>query len=180
MNERQTVSSYLSGDEALRRTELVWGRLSEPPAPRYGHQSVVTRTTVLLDQHVRQYDVGRVCVSPIDVVLDERQALVVQPDVVFVSHGRASIIRDQIWGAPDLVVEVLSPGTRRRDCTSKLRWYRRYGVGEYWIVDPVAQAITVVAFPQRGRVCRRTFRGGRPVRSTVLPGFANRASAFFD
>jgi len=180
MSERLTVYGYLSGEESLRRTELVWGRVCEPAAPRYGHQSVVTRLTVLLDQYARNDDVGRVCVSPIDVVLDERRALVVQPDVVFVSHLRSSIVREQIWGAPDLVVEVLSPGTRRRDRTSKLRWYRRYKVGEYWIVDPAAQTITVVTFPETGRVRRRSFRGARAVRSTVLPAFAAPASAVFD
>jgi Uma2 family endonuclease len=180
MSERLTVYGYLSGEESLRRTELVWGRVREPAAPRYGHQSVVTRITALLDQHVRQARAGRVCVSPIDVVLDAGRALVVQPDVVFVSHRRASIIREQIWGAPDLVVEVLSPGTRRRDRTSKLRWYRRYQVGEYWMVDPVAQTITVVTLPEKGRSRRRAVRGTGVLRSTVLPTLDAPASAFFD
>jgi Uma2 family endonuclease len=180
MSERLTVYGYLSGEESLRRTELVWGRVREPAAPRYGHQSVVTRMTVLLDQHARETGVGRVCVSPIDVVLDAPRALIVQPDVVFVSHRRASIIREQIWGAPDLVVEVLSPGTRRRDRTSKLGWYRRYRVEEYWMVDPAMKTITIVTFPEKGRVRRRTFRGARAVASTVLPAFDAPASALFN
>src|SRR5262245_23203691 len=101
MSERQTVNSYLSGPEQIRRTELVWGIVREPPAPKYGHQSVVTRAVVLLGQHVREHASGRVCVSPVDVVLDAAKALVVQPDIVFVSNARLEIVRDQIWGGPD-------------------------------------------------------------------------------
>ena len=128
---RRSTSEYLSGAEQLRRQELVWGFVREPPAPRYGHQSIVTRTIVLLDQHVRSGGLGRVCVSPIDVVLDAQKDLVLQPDVIFVSNDNAAIVRDQIWGPPDLVIEVESLGTRRRDRTFKLRWYRKYGVREY-------------------------------------------------
>jgi Uma2 family endonuclease len=180
MSERQTVERYLSGPEQLRRAELVWGVVREPPAPRYGHQSVVTRATVLLDLHVRSRELGRVCVSPVDVVLDERKALVLQPDLIFVSSARADIIRDQVWGAPDLVVEVLSSATRRRDRTDKLRWYRRYGVREYWLIDPVAKMVTVIGFPATGRPRRRSFSAGARIWSAILPDFDAPASAFFD
>lgn len=180
MSERQSVHGYLSGSEENRPTELVWGRVCEPPAPRYGHQSVVTRTVVLLDQHVRGQACGRVCVSPVDVVLDARKALVVQPDVVFVSNARAEIVRDQIWGAPDLVVEVLSSATRRRDRTSKWRWYREYGVREYWLIDPVAKTVTIAIFQPDQRARRRVFRGASALKSTVLAAFGDSASAFFD
>ncbi len=80
----RSTSDYLSGAEELRRQELVWGFVHEPPAPFYGHQSIVTRAIVLLDQHVRSGGLGRVCVSPIDVVLDAPKALVLQPDIIFV------------------------------------------------------------------------------------------------
>ena len=75
MSERLTTDDYLLGPEDLRRRELVWGVVREPPAPRYGHQTVVTRTTVILDQHVRAARRGVVLVSPIDVVLDEANSL---------------------------------------------------------------------------------------------------------
>jgi Uma2 family endonuclease len=178
MSRRQTVCEYLSGEEDLHRRELVWGVVREPAAPYCDHQSVVTRATVILDLHVREHDLGRVLVSPVDVVLDEGRALVLQPDVVFVSRARAGIVRDQIWGAPDLVVEVLSPGTRRRDLTQKRQWYARYGVREYWIIDPRMGEIAVIALGRRGR--RRTSRGTQRVRSAVLPAFDGRAADFFD
>jgi Uma2 family endonuclease len=180
MGDRQTVHSYLSGPEQLRRTELVWGIVREPPAPKYGHQAVVTRTVVLMDQYVREHASGRVCVSPVDVVLDAARALVVQPDLVFVSNARLGMVRDQIWGAPDLVAEVLSTATRRRDRTLKWRWYREYGVREYWLIDPVEKSITVARFEPHRPARRRIFRNDRAVASTVLAAFDRPASAFFE
>jgi Uma2 family endonuclease len=147
--------------------ELVYGIVREPPAPRYGHQSVVTHLGALLDAHVRRFGLGAVCVAPIDVVLDAAAALVVQPDIVFVSAARRDLIRERIWGSPDLVVEVLSPGTARRDRTVKLAWYRRYGVRECWLIDPQNQSVAVVDL-QGARKRRRTFSGSLRIQSHVL------------
>lgn len=158
----------------MKPRELVYGVVREPPAPLYGHQSAVTQIGAALVAHVRGARLGLVCVSPIDVILDRDRALVVQPDVVFVSNERAQIVKDRIWGAPDLVVEVLSPRTARRDRTVKLRWYRHYGVRECWLVDQRARRIEIVdlAAPRARRVvCRE----GDALRSRVLPGFRPRA-----
>ena len=84
--------------------------------------------------------------APVDVVLDRDRALIVQPDVLFVSAARLSIIRDQVWGAPDLVAEVLSHSTKHRDRGEKLGWYRQYGVRECWLVDLYDDSVTVVDF----------------------------------
>lgn len=176
---RQSVNEYLAGIEDLTRQELVWGAVVQEPSPWLQHQGVVTRAVVLVDQHVRERRAGLVCVSPIDVVLDEARALVLQPDVVFVSHERAGILRNQVWGAPDLVVEVESPGTRRRDRTLKLRWYRQYGVREYWLIDPQEAVVTVMALDGE-RVRRRRFQGNRRLVSPLLPGFHETAAAFFE
>lgn len=177
-SRRQVLDAYLTGPEQIRPQELVWGMVHEPPSPFFGHQAIVTRALVLLDSHVRAHEAGVVCVSPMDVVLDEELALVVQPDVLFVSRERMQIIRKQVWGAPDLVVEVESTGTRRRDRTTKLQWYRRYGVRECWLVDPRPRTIAVVNLTG-ARVSRRVFRGDRPVGSAVLPQFQDTAAAFF-
>jgi Uma2 family endonuclease len=156
----------------------------EPPAPRYGHQSIVTHLGALLDAHVRAEALGVVAVSPIDVVLDAARHLVVQPDILFVSADRRRIIRDQLWGPPDLVVEVLSRGSARHDTGLKLRWYRRYGVRECWLADPATRAVVVVPLGQPpqpgGRVPRRrrVTRGSR-IRSWVLPGFDRTADEVF-
>ena len=159
--------------------ELVWGVLHEPPAPFCDHQSIVTRATVLLALHVRARNLGRLLVSPVDVVFDERKAPVLQPDIVFVSNARAGIVRDRVWGAPDLVVEVLSPGTRRRDTGQKRRWYCQFGVREYWMIDPVSGTVTVLAFGDGEPARRRSFRGDRRVQTRVLSEFDATAADFF-
>ena len=181
MSEHHSVVEYLSGPEELTRKELVWGIVREPAAPNCNHQAVVVRALLVLAPFVARHALGRVLVSPVDVVLDEQKALVLQPDIVFVAAARASIVRDRIWAGPDLVVEVLSPGTRRRDTITKRRWYRRYGVHEYWIIDPVSKTVEVSTLDEdTGRSRRKTAHGRGLVRSNVLTGFAEPARAFFD
>jgi Uma2 family endonuclease len=170
--DMETVDTitYLDGLETMRRRELEYGVVRDTPSPTFAHQSVVTSLVSLLASWVRACGLGRICVSPIDVVLDAPQALIVQPDAVFIATSRLGIINNQIWGAPDLVIEVLSPGTIRRDRTKKLRWYRRYGIGECWLADSKTRTIEVVTFEGRvgRRASRRHFTGRRAVESGVL------------
>ncbi len=176
--KRLSVDEYFRGPETVRPMELVFGVVREPPAPKYGHQSVVTRLTVLLDRHVREGGLGEICVSPIDVVLDEAAALVVQPDILFVSKPRLGIIRDRVWGAPDLVVEVLSAGTARRDRTTKLAWYRRYGVTECWLLDSARGTLEVVG--QNVGPEHRPYSGEEAILSVVLPDIRLSVSQILD
>lgn len=175
--EKLSTIEYFRLPESMRPMELVHGYVREPPAPRYGHQSIVTRLTALLDTHVRANALGQVCVSPVDVVLDDIAALVLQPDIIFVSRERLGIIHDRVWGAPDLVVEVLSSQTGKRDRTTKLEWYRRYGVGECWLVHPMQHWIDVEplsVYAQRGR-----YSGTLAIRSIVLPTWRMSAEEIF-
>jgi Uma2 family endonuclease len=162
------VDDYLSGREEMRRRELVWGMVREPPAPRFGHQTIVGRAFALLDRHVREQRLGVVCVSPADVILDRERALIVQPDVFYIAAARMDIVRDQVWGAPDLVVEVASAGTERYDRTTKIEWYQCYGVREAWIVDPTALTVTVTDL-ESPQAPVRTFLDDEPIASRVLP-----------
>jgi Uma2 family endonuclease len=164
--------------ETVRRMELLHGVVREPPAPKYGHQSLITHLTALLDVHVRSRGLGQVCVSPVDVVLDEEDALVVQPDIIFIRKERLHIVRARVWGAPDLVVEVLSFGTTRYDRTTKLGWYRKYGVQEEWIIDTQTGSIEVVAL-QTDPPNRETFTADDPIRSRVLPDWDFSAEQIF-
>ena len=178
MEKRLSVEKYFQYPETNRRMELVYGVVREPPAPRWGHQSVVTRLVTLLDTYVRGEQLGRICVSPLDVILDAERALVVQPDVVFISTERLAIVRERVHGAPDLAIEVLSLGTAFHDRTVKLEWYREYGVRESWLVDPVQCAVEIVYF-EPGVDRRRIFEGRDPVESHVLPGFTVPVGEFF-
>ncbi len=173
-----TTDDYLATYETMRRRELVRGRVREPAAPRYEHQSVVTGLTAELSVYVRREGLGRVCVSPIDVVLDQKKDLVLQPDIIFVSNERIGIIRGQIWGAPDLTIEVSSKSTLVYDSRIKLTWYRKYGVREYWLVNPRERTIEVVRFA-KPRLTRQMFRQDETVQSDVLPGLQLRLGDAF-
>jgi len=140
----------------------------EPAAPTWDHQIVVGRAFVRLERHVTRYGLGRVVQSPIDVVLDRERALVVQPDLVFITTERLDICTDRIWGPPDLVVEVLSMGTARHDSGLKLSWFQRYGVRECWLIDPIAAHVAVVSLTETAR-SSQVFGEDQRVRSAVLP-----------
>ena len=106
----------------------------------------------------------------VDVVLDRERALIVQPDVLFIAAERLSIIQNQVWGAPDLVVEVLSPGTEPHDRGEKLSWYRQYRVRECWLIDPYAERAFVHDFSGATPVVRRV-DASEYLQSTVFPAF---------
>ncbi|MBI1874838.1 MAG: Uma2 family endonuclease [Acidobacteria bacterium] len=182
MEKRLTVEEYFGEPETTNPRELVWGILREPPAPGFEHQTIVTHLGSLLDRHARRLGIGAVVVSPIDVVLDEKRKLVVQPDVVFISKPRLStvVVGNRVRGAPDLVVEVFSPGCAWRDRDVKLRWYSRYGVQEYWLVDPIGHEITVVALRSRSHRRRSIYAAGEAVRSRVLPALNLPVSRVFE
>lgn len=175
--EKLSVHDYFQMPETMQPMELVYGVVREPPMPSYEHQRIVTRLTVRLFEHVEQLGIGEI-LSPIDVVLDDKAALVVQPDIVFVSRDRLAIIQERIWGAPDLVVEILSPSTQRRGRTIKLGWFRDYGVRECWLVDARRQAVEIVDLQSMSPP--RLFSGAEPMRSYVLREWKLPAERLFD
>lgn len=179
MSVRHTVTEYFAGLEEPTRRELVWGVARDPPVTQCDHQIVLGKVFRLLAAHAELCGLGTVLIAPIDVVLDEPNALVLQPDIVYVTAARAEIMRDRIWGVPDLVVEVLSLATRRRDTLLKRRWYQQYGVREYWIVDPIAQQVEVSAARERGRMSSRVAHDDDLVMSDVLTGFSQPARRCF-
>jgi Uma2 family endonuclease len=164
-----TADEYLYfTDETNKPRELTHGMVREPPAPFFSHQRLVLQIARIWSDHVEPRRLGRVAVAPVDVVLDHDRALIVQPDVLFVSTARLSIIRDQVWGAPDLVAEILSHSTKHRDRGEKLGWYRQYGVRECWLVDLYDDSVTVVDFTGSSPESR-VAKGVAAIRSTVLP-----------
>ena len=172
-----TSDEYLyDTEESNRINELAMGVVREPPAPFFSHQAIVLRVARLWGDHVEPRHLGRVAVAPVDVILDRERALILQPDVLFVSTERLSIIRDQVWGAPDLVAEVLSHGTQMHDRGDKLEWYRKYGVRECWLVDPYHEQVTVVSFSLQ---VERIARSRDAIHSSVLPALDTSAFAIF-
>lgn len=128
------------------RAELIDGDLFMSPSPKRLHQDTVLRFVRRLADFVESRGLGRVFVAPFDVHLPSGD--IVEPDILFVSKANLGIVQDWVRGAPDLVVEVLSPEGIDRDRLVKRDLYARNGVREYWIVDPEAKAVEV--FSLRG------------------------------
>jgi Uma2 family endonuclease len=156
------------------RCELLYGRLPVMPASTVRHQLVVVDVVRLLHEFASQRG-GYAVVSPVDVVLAEHS--IVQPDVIYVSRERAGILRQRVEGAPDLVVEILSPGTARRDLGEKLRLYAEFGVAEYWIIDPVLETFEFLENTPGG--FRVRLPEGAVYRSAAIPGLELDLEAFW-
>jgi len=166
-----TTGEYLQSAETLRVQELIYGtvHVAESPSPR--HQDLLLEMAVLLRVFVRQHRLGSVWIAPLDVILDTRRALIVQPDLFFISNQRQDIITDRIWGAPDMVLEVMSPNPRIGDLQERVRWFSQYGVRECWLVHQLTREIEVLQLGQMGVQSRRSYRGVARIESTVLPFF---------
>lgn len=165
-----TYADYLetSDDE---RYELLNGELILSPSPKEIHQYISSILHIMIGTFVRERSLGKVYFSPFDVVLSDTN--VVQPDILFISNERADIITsDNVQGAPDLVVEILSPATAERDRTVKLELYAQYGVKEYWLVDPDAKTITVLLRGEGGLGVVGIYGEGETLRSPTLAGFS--------
>jgi len=174
-----TTDEYLyETRETNRKRELRGGVIREPPAPYFSHQQLVLKVARVLSDHVEPRQLGQVAVAPVDVILDHDKNLVVQPDVLFVSTARLSIVRNQVWGAPDLVVEVLSLGTADHDRGEKLQWYRQYGVRECWLVDLPKGAVVVNDFTGAFPV-ERISMNVESIQSSVLPDLRLNAYGIF-
>jgi Uma2 family endonuclease len=158
-------------------TELWDGELVRSPAPSFFHQEIVDRFHDLLKSWVRQHRLGKTGFAPLDMILTSRR--VVQPDVFFVSNQRLGIVTDRLRGAPDLVAEVLSPDSRRRDRIDKRDLYEQHGVKEYWLVDPEAQTVEVL-FLERGEYeLVGHWQPGESAASRLLKGFKVRVGDVF-
>lgn len=130
-------------EDISQRQEIILGELFVSPSPVPNHQRVSGRLHVWLFNHVTEHGLGEVLTAPVDVRLSEYNVVV--PDLVFVARDRLAIIGSKaIEGAPDLVVEILSPSTARQDRVRKLALYATHGVREYWLVDLGAKRLQVL------------------------------------
>jgi Uma2 family endonuclease len=125
-----------------KRYEIIEGELLMVPSPSVMHQKVSGNISFLLKKHVAETNNGFVFSAPLDVLLSDHDVL--QPDVIYITKENYQIIGEaNINGAPDLVIEVVSPATAKRDYGSKKDLYECYGVKELWLVHPVMQTIDV-------------------------------------
>ena len=165
-----TYQDYLHTPDD-QRYELLDGELIMAPAPNLGHQRIDIKLGWRLAQFVEQRNLGEVFSAPCDVVLSDTD--VVQPDLLFVSTERAHLLLGgaNVLGAPDLVVEILSPSTAGRDRTLKRALYARHGVQEYWLVDPDARTVTVLRLEEGAFEVESIYGEGQVLTSPMLAGF---------
>ncbi len=141
-----TYQDYLLLPED-KRYEIIEGELFMVPAPIPYHQDIFRSLFRILTDYAQSKNLGKVYSAPIDVVLSNEN--IVQPDILFISKERLSIIgQKNIRGAPDLVVEILSPGTAEKDKILKRKLYAKFGVKEFWLVDGKKKEIEVLSLQE--------------------------------
>jgi Uma2 family endonuclease len=158
--------------------QVIEGDLVRSPSPNIYHQAIVTRIGTLLLRFLEKKPLGEVFVAPLDVFLGEIN--VYQPDVIFISNQRRSILTEHgLEGAPDLAVEVLSSGTARYDKGSKRKVYARAGVKELWLVDQEARLIHVYQLTKDVDTPAATYDETAIFTSPLLPGLRLKAAMIF-
>ncbi len=139
VERRMTAEDYFKLPETNTPMQLIDGELMMAPAPIPIHQRIIRRTYDVINP---LFNGGEVFFSPTDVYLDDFN--ITQPDLLWISSDGNCIVTDKgLRGAPDWVLEVLSPGTAKQDRTKKYRLYEKYGVREYWIADALEEYIEV-------------------------------------
>jgi Uma2 family endonuclease len=168
---RLTYDDYCLLPNDGKRYEIIEGELFVTPAPNFLHQIIVTRLTRYLSAFVEDNQLGLVFVSPFDVVFSQFD--VVEPDLLYVSKARSSVLTDKnVQGSPDLVIEVLSPSTSKIDRTTKLKLYARFGVEEYWIIDPEGPAAEIYRREKQSLELAAKLDAKDPLTSPLFPGFS--------
>lgn len=154
-----TYEDFLQFPDDGKRHELVDGEHYVTPSPNLRHQVILGDLYLLIASWLEAHPVGRIFLSPFDVVLSNFD--IVEPDLLYMSNERAAAVltSQHVKGTPELVVEIASPGTRRRDETIKRRLYERAGVAEYWVVDPDVEVIRI--YKREGDTFARAFELSR-------------------
>ena len=175
---RVGYTDLLALPEDGRRYEIHEGELVLVPSPLLRHQLAARAVFLLLDSYARETG-GDALFAPLDIVFDEYD--VVQPDVVFFSAERRHLLRPDVVVriAPDIAVEVLSPSTAATDRGRKMRMFARYGVREYWIVDPVLEQIEIHVLEDGAYRQAQVASGDDIVRSVLLPDLTFKAARAF-
>ncbi len=168
-----TYEDYLRLPDDGWRYEVLKGALHLSPAPAPRHQAVLYNLTVLSAIFLQAHPIGRVYFAPIDVLLPGDLASPVQPDLVFLRNERRGLVSERaIEGAPDLIVEVLSPSNWLDDRRTKFEIYAEAGVEEYWLLDPRQKTVEVFALKSGVYELLGSFSGEEHVESRVWAGFS--------
>ena len=170
VDTRLTYDDFCVLPEDGKRREIIEGELFVTPSPQTPHQRAVIRLSARLWQFVDSHKLGEVFGAPFDVVFSEFD--VVEPDLLYISNARANVLTNKnVQGAPDLVVEVLSESTARVDRSIKLKLYGKFGVQEYWIIDPQGPSAEIYRRGQEGLDLAAKLTAADALGSPLFPGF---------
>jgi Uma2 family endonuclease len=167
-----TYDDFVQFPDDGQRHELIDGEHYVTPSPNTKHQTVSVKLTVLIGSWLEYNPIGRLFHAPFDVVFSNFD--VVEPDLLYLSNARAAeaLTAQHVRGVPELVIEIGSPSTRKRDETIKRRLYERAGVSEYWVVDPDIDTVRV--YRREGetfaRVVELSADAGDTLTTPLLPG----------
>jgi Uma2 family endonuclease len=151
-------------------SEILDGKHFPLSIPAVKHQAVTLKIAAALLRHAEILKIGRVLPGPCEVVLSDR--MVIQPDILFIKNERRGLIGEwSLRGAPDLVIEVLSPDTRERDLKAKKRIYANFEIPEYWVVDPDACTVDTLVWSELGYISAGRYNRSNRVSSPLLPTF---------
>ena len=171
VDTRLTYEDYCLLPDDGKRREIIEGELFVTPSPVTPHQRAVGRLFLRLGLFVESHKLGEAFVAPFDVVFSEFD--VVEPDLLYISNARAGILTDKnVQGAPNLVVEVLSEGTEKRDRTIKLKLYGKFGVDEYWTIDPNGPSAEIYRRGEEGLALVAKLSSTDALASPMFPGFS--------
>ncbi len=177
-----TYQDYLLFPDDGKRHELIDGEHFVMPTPNRKHQAIAMNLGGMIWSYLQAHPVGRVFAAPFDVIFSDFD--VVEPDLLYLSRERMAEIETSPWvrGAPNLVVEILSESTRKRDETIKRRLYDRFGVTEYRVVDPELDTIKVYrrTGEQYARVAELALENGDRLTSPLLPDLDLPLSKIFE
>jgi Uma2 family endonuclease len=168
MGTKFTHADLLAMPNDGKRREIIDGELFVTPSPQFSHQAISRRICAAFLKYLEAHPIGEIAYAPLDVILSDFDVL--EPDLLFVLNEHRPILQDWVRGAPDLVIEILSPTTAKNDRGPKLKAYARYGVTEYWIVDPDGRSVEIYRLTQEGYALTRTWHDNEVLTSSLLPG----------
>jgi len=174
---RWTYEEYYRLDDE-QRYEIIDGELLMAPAPDYWHQDWAKKLFRRIDGYVMDKQLGEVFFAPFDIILDAEN--VVQPDLLFIAKANLSILQTRgVFGAPDLLVELISPSSVQRDRYVKKALYARFGIKEYWIVDPEGEGVETYVYQDSSLKKMATLKPGDEAQSRQIPGFSLKVADVF-
>jgi Uma2 family endonuclease len=169
-----TYDDFVQFPDDGMRHELIDGEHFVTPSPNPRHQRILGSLYLEIGNHLKAHPIGEVFFAPLDVVMSNVD--VVEPDLLYMSRERAAevLVPEHVRGVPELVVEIASKSTRKRDATIKRALYERAGVSEYWVVDPETDVVRVYRNGADGfsRPIELRRDAGDTLTTELLPGLA--------